>query len=446
MRTGGSLLLGLGLVTVILAGCIGETPTTGDGDLAPAYELVDALAALKDGEPTANMELLGRLDDGGNQEIDAWGDYLFVMKNPRMVIYDIADPADIQKVGEITLPGVKDVKVSNDGQWAFIGNDGGLGDVPALPSSKAGFYVVDISDKTNPVQKSFLKVEPRRGPHMVYYHETSDGRELVFGANADISINEFDRSTGTLKELARYGPELTDWNRDPQVVDVYYQGFAHDMFVMEDPVDNKTLMYVANWDAGLRIVDVTDPTKPTEVGKWMDYPDGHAGNLHTVSTDWIGDRRITVGSPEVGFSVVGGYHYAKGTEWTGVYVWDTTDPADIQLIGTWTHPDDRCAYAERGADEPFGTMGEGITSSHNLQFEDGRVYLAHYDCGAYVLDLSDDANLTAPQLLAYFTEDGMHTWDVIVHQGQMFLGDAKALFALHFVADTLGEDGVTSRA
>lgn len=435
----------IALLASVLAGCVGS-----DDDRLPAAEtpgypvLEDPLAALAAGNATSNLHLLGKWDDGGNQEIDAWGDFLFVMKNPRVVILNVSDPADIRQVGEITLPGVKDVKVSNDGKWAFVGNADAQGDHPLLPTTNSGFYVLDVSDKTNPTLKSFLPVGPRRGPHMVFYHETASGDELVFGANADVSINRFDRTTGTLTELARYQPDVvTDWNRDPQVFDVYYQGYAHDMFVMDDPVDNKTLMYVANWDAGLRIVDVSDPANPVELGKWMDYPDGHAGNLHTVSTLWIGDRRITVGSPEIGFSVVGGYHYAMGTEWTGVYVWDATDPADIKLLGTWSNPRDECALAKR--DLP-GPLAEGATSSHNVQLEAGRVYLAHYDCGVWVLDVSTPELQAAPELLAYHDEDGMHTWDVVVHRGAMMLGDATGVIALHLPLDTLGEAGLSSRA
>lgn len=445
-----ALLLATALTTLVLAGCIGDSTPETNVETAPVPELADAMALLDAGEPSANLDVLGRLDEGGNQELDAWGDYVFTMRNPDLVILNVSNPADIHEVGRITLPAVKDVKVSNDGNYAFVGHDGGLTEPVILPpTSQAGFYVLDVSDKSNPKQISYLQVGPKRGPHMVFYHETPDGRELVFGANADVSINEFDRSTGTLTELARYQPNVvTDWNRDPEVVDVYYQGYAHDMFVMDDPVTNQTLMYVANWDAGLRIVDVSDPANPKEIGKWMDYPEGHSGNLHTVSTDWRGDRRITVGSPELGFYVVGGYHYAQGTELTGTYVWDTTDPGNIQLLSYWSHPHEECRYAKRDLPGPEGTpIGpEGLTSSHNLQFEDGRVYMAHYDCGVVVLDLSTDELLEDPELLAYYREPGMHTWDVIVHKGAMYLGDSKALIGLHFVTDTLGEDGITSRA
>lgn len=437
-------------LSTALAGCIqADDPTGGTAlDDETQVRLEDALAALDAGNLSANIHRLGSFDEPA-QEVDAWEDYLVVMQNPKMKILDISNASDPQLVSELQLSGVKDVKWSDDGEYIFVGDDGGLTGPPAHPESTAGFYVVDASDKENPEVVSFKKVDGRRGPHMVFYHQTADGTELVMGANAEISINAFDRESGTLTELARYAPDIvTDWNRDPHVVDVLYQGWAHDMFVMEDPVDNTTLMYVANWDAGLRVVDLTDPAAPKELGKWDEYPEDHAGNLHTVSTDWIGDRRITVGSPEVGFSVVGGTLYAQGKERTGVYVWDTTDPADIELLGFWTHPREDCTYAGRGADQPFATMGEELTSSHNLQFEDGRVYMAHYACGIVVLELDGPhgGTLAEPKLLA-FDEDGMKSvWDVLVHKGVTYVGDPAGVFVDHFVIDTMGEDGISGRA
>ncbi|MBW3582303.1 MAG: hypothetical protein KY455_04310 [Euryarchaeota archaeon] len=436
-----TLLLVVALTAVAVSGCISDEPVTGEAPPVAPVVLEDALAALRAGNASANFERLGAFKDGTAQEIDAWGDYLAVMQNPKLRILDISDPTNVTLLSELTLTGVKDVKWSDDGQYIFVGDDGGLAAPKTIHvDGTAGIYVIDASDKSDPKVKSHLPIGPRRGPHMVFYHQTTDGRELVMGANADVSISEFDRKTGTLKELARYSPDVVfDWNRDPHVFDLYYQGFAHDMFVMEDPVENRTLMYVANWDAGLRIVDLSDPSKPKEVGKWMDYPESHSGNLHTVSTLWLDDRRITVGSPELGFAVVGGTHYVQGDELTGVYVWDTTDAANIELLSYWSHPDDVCKYAGRDQE----AFGEELTSSHNLQFEAGRVYLAHYACGVLVLDLADPK---APALIA-FDDDGLDdVWDVIVHKGVSYYGDVSGVFSTRFALDVLGVDGLSSRA
>ena len=198
-------------------------------------------------------------------------------------------------------------------------------------------------------------------------------------------------------------------------------------------------MDVANWDAGLRIVDISDPANPVELGGWNDFPDGHEGNLHTVATEWIGDRRITVGTVEVGFAVVGGYHYAMGSDRSILYVWDTTDPANIQLVGQWENP--------RG--EPSGrdmVPGEGVTSTHNFQLEQGRVYLAHYGLGVFVLDVATSATQAAPALLAYHQEPGDSVWDVVLVRGALVSSGSVGLVALHYMPDLLGPGGLDSRA
>ena len=424
----------------LAAGC--ASAPAREADAGPeAAVLEDSLAAYRSGSRLSNMEELARFG-GTSAELDAWGHYLFADEGSRLVIYDVQDPAAPMQVGEVNgLPGVLDAKVSDDGDWLFVGEDAEASAAPLGGTGPftGGFYVVDVSDKSHPKPVSYLPVGPRRGPHMVFYHQTAAGDELVFGANADISINRFDRSTGTLTEISRYQADLvTAFNRDPQVFDALYQGWAHDMFVMEDPRDGRTLLYVANWDAGLRIVDVSDPARPVELGGWNAFPEGHEGNLHTVSTEWVGDRRITLGSVEVGFAVVGGYHYALGTDRSILYVWDTTDPADVRLLGTWENPDG----APSGRDM---VPGESVTSTHNVQLEQGRAYLAHYGLGVFVLDVSTPEAQASPRLLGHHRDLGS-VWDVVVADGVLYASGSAGTVALRFSLDTVGPDGIDSRA
>jgi hypothetical protein len=272
----------------------------------------------------------------------------------------------------------------------------------------------------------------------VSYHQTPDGRELVFGANADVSINEFNRASGTLRELARYQPDIvTAYNRDPEVFDVYYQGWTHDMVAVSDPATGKTTLFTASWDAGLRVVDVTDPESPVELGGWNDFPEGHEGNLHTVSSEVIDGRTITVGAVEVGFALVGGTHYVTNTDRSIVYVWDTTDPADIVLLGQWENPDGK------PADRAEVEGGEG--STHNLQLEGGRIYLAHYNMGVFVLDASTADAQAGPPLLAYHKEPDDTVWDVVLNDGILYAAGSQGVIALHYVPDVTGEAGIDSR-
>ncbi len=441
------VLLAALVAAPVLAGCLSDD----EAGLAVQTRLEDALGLWREGAPLANVVVLGEWRDGGAEEADAWGDFLAVDRGPAVHILNVSDPEAITEVSVISGPfTAKDVKFSDDGQWLFIGDDAaasgtsGAGGLD-LPAQAGGFYVYDVSDKENPQFASHLPVGPRRGPHMLAYHQTAGGEELVVGANADVSINRFDRETGTLTEIARYEADpLTAFNRGPNVVDAYYQGMAHDMFVMEDPIEGRTLMYVANWDAGLRIVDLSTPSQPVEIGAWNDFPDGHSGNLHTVSTEWIGDRRITVGAVEVGFDIVGGIPFALDQERSVVYVWDTTDPEAIQVLGEWENPDG--TPPGQGGLAAAQVTGDEILSTHNLQLENGRVYMAHYGLGVWILDVSTPEAQAEPQVMAYYLEDGQNTWDVVVHHGVMWSSGVEGVIGLNFLLDRMGPGGVTSRA
>jgi hypothetical protein len=301
-------------------------------------------------------------------------------------------------------------------------------------------YVFDVSDPENPERVDYEPVGPSRGPHMVYYEEF-DGRELVFAAaGQSVVIHEFDRDSGELSELARYEPGQLSQQRDPQRLGPLYntQGWLHDMFVNEQ-ADGTLRMYVAAWDAGLHVVDVTDPENPDAQGTWSDFGENEAGNLHTVATEEIGERRITVGAVEVGFAVVGGTLYATGDEKSVTYVWDTTDPENPELLGKWMNPIDPNSDRNR-------VPGERVNSTHNLQIENGRVYQAHYELGVWVFDVSTPANQTDPPTVAYHNTDAMHTWDVVLDDGVMYTSGEVGVKGLNFALDPVGEDGVTSRA
>jgi hypothetical protein len=445
MRT--AVGLALLLVAPAIAGCVGST----DEDVAPASrmsanvseELEDVQEALDAGETSANVDVLGTWKDGVSQEADPWQDKVFVGRGGHVAILNVSKQDAPEEEGEITdVPRALDVKVSDDGNYAFVGDDqqGSTDETGGTGPFTGGIYVFDVSDPSSPERVAYEPVGPSRGPHMVYYQQTADGQELVFAAAGDsVVIHAFDRESGELEELSRYQPGQLSQDRDPNRAGALYntQAWLHDMFVMEED-DGSLMMYVAAWDAGLHVVDVTDPSSPERLGSWNDFADDEAGNLHTVATDWIGDRRITVGAVEVGFAVVGGTLYATGDEKSVTYVWDTTDPEAPELLGKWTNPVDPTSGRDYAP-------GEEISSTHNLQLEDGRIYQAHYDLGVWVLDVSTPENQTDPTTVGYHYTDEMNTWDVVLNDGVMYTSGSVGVKALGFALDEPGQ-GPTSRA
>ncbi len=435
-------LLAVAMIAIGLSGCA-SAPVDGEPVIeTPGFvpgELDDALAAWLAGNQSANLELIGQWQQSA-AEIDAWEDHVAVWSGSNVVILHRQDDngtVAFTEVSSIGGTGSKDVKWSDDGDWIFIGNDEQASNTPLgnVADRNGGFYVFNVADKAVPEQTHFLPVGPTRGPHMVFYHQAADGTEMVLGANGDISVNTFDRSTGRLTETARYMPAPTEVDRHPDRLDAYYQVYAHDMFAMTDNVTGQELMYVANWDAGLRIVDITDPANIVELGGWNDWPEGHSGNLHTVSTEWSGDRRITVGAVEVGFAVVGGKPYALDQEVSAMYIWDTTDPANVELISWWENPEGLSAGRSETGD---------LRSTHNLQLENGIVTMAHYGLGVVMLDISTPELQKEPKLLG-FTNPGS-AWDAIIMDGAVLASGGFGVTAYSFPLFELGAPEIDSRA
>ena len=121
-----------------------------------------------------------------------------------------------------------------------------------------------------------------------------------------------------------------------------------------------------------------------------------------------------------------------------VYVWDTTDPESIVLLGQWENPD------KKPADRAEADGAEG--STHNLQLEGGRIYLAHYNMGVFVLDASTEATQAGPALLGFHKEPDDTVWDVVLNDGVLYSAGTQGVIALHYVPDAMGEDGIDSNA
>lgn len=123
-------------------------------------------------------------------------------------------------------------------------------------------------------------------------------------------------------------------------------------------------LYVNHWASGLVIADVTDPARPSELGRFS-YPDATS---HASAVGVFGGRTIV---------------FEGGEDWGAhLRVIDATDPSNPTLIAE---------YARRPE-----------ISLHNMQLVGTRLYVAWYQDGLRVLDVSNPA---APTEIGYF-----NTW------------------------------------
>lgn len=323
-------------------------------------------------------------------------------------LVDASDPAKPVLVSKTITRGYgADVKLSDDAGTVLMSLQGFGGSactlfagdvVPPRPSrGTCGLQVWDASDKAEP---RFLWTLPSSsgGSHMLDF-------EVLHGV-------------ATLAMAAQGTPQSVPFavllgDRTPMTVGRADTGFVHDVTLRLDPLEpSRSLAFVANWDSGVRVYDITDPSRPALLGHWVPPP-GSGGRIHTVMPMALEGRRIVVAEQEnFGQDVV-----------SKLFFLDATDLGNIVLLGTWQNPDGKMA-------------NEGFVrwSTHNFNIVDGKLYLAHYHGGVLVLDVSSLAKLAAPPILANvlpamppvagaFGSDVPLTWDAVPHGGVVWATD-----------------------
>jgi len=346
---------------------------------------------------------------GKMTEIEFRGDYAYVAAYNDLYIVDVKDPYDIQVVGHYHDRNgrIIDVKVSDDGNWAIVNNE--LTNVDNLDPVPAGINegfnsidLIDVSDKTNPVIKDTW-INPPAGYHNQHIH-TINGEQFLFLCDGygDLYTGRTRPGTQIAKIVippvgGNATPKIVPWGEfriDPADTNGG-RLYNHDNVAQKHPITGQDLLYIAYWDAGLRVVDISNPPaiggnwRPPQIGKWDDFDPQEEGNIHHAVPypGLIDGRHFTVIAPEFG-----GFHPNTGI----IRIIDTTDPTNPTLVGTWTIPGNHTMPA-----------GSGLSfSPHNLDLGNGHIYLAHYHAGIWVIDISTLEKARNPSTLGYYLPHG----------------------------------------
>jgi hypothetical protein len=209
-------------------------------------------------------------------------------------------------------------------------------------------------------------------------------------------------------------------------------------FVVFEDIDvDGDLVYVADWNFGLRVFDVSNPAAPVALGALATpgYPSAvrHVGDRVYLgeSTNGGALRVIDVSDPakpvELGFTlttkamaiaVAGELVYVADESLGdpgGLRIFDPSDPAKITLVGQYTGCSDvrdvaltgtvavlACAFdgfhlvdvSDPAAPAPLAVwVPEGVTSAWSVAADGDRAYLGH-DIGVDAVDLTDPAKPT----------------------------------------------------
>jgi hypothetical protein len=387
---------------------IGE-PLTDDG-FDPAFPAVnlERIATLT-GEPERTPGLAE-----GFIETAVKDGYAYLCRSGTdegLVIFDVRDIESPTYVSSLRLDAgfEADIEVSDDGNWAFWETQRipGFGvpdtaDPTSLPGALPyGIHIVDISDKANPAWAGFTPVPPN-GPHSITYANIG-GKDYVFASvyswqYVGTSVTPVRLAPPGMQRLVIY--ELDASGPVAQLVEVstYVDPAAegesivppeeimpHDVSVSVHPFTNRTYAYVAYWNLGVVIVDVTDPANPTRVGAATDFGLAPTKEIHMArqSEVPIDGKVVIVAEPEISGQPTTGY----------MSVIDVSDPANPAFISNWKIPGN-------------ATSGGGGRGPHYFDLRDGRVVLASYSAGFWVFDIHDHDNLLRPRTVAYSAVQG----------------------------------------
>ena len=330
------------------------------------------------------------------------------------LLADVRDPLADREGGPLRV--IFDVKldVTDPTTLAVAG--------PANPRRGAvsGLLTVDVSDPARPVEVAFHATD-----FPVHNCFVRDGLAYLTGNDGGRNpIVIVDLETGT--EAGRWSvADVADaWAAVPAGL-----RSVHDVYVAGDAA------FVALWDAGTWILDVSDPADPTVRGR-VDVPDPEPlsalddaavrrratlppGNHHYVATDESGTllgvgreswgRRAAddtatatatpaadvaandsgaVTGPSSPATAADGAEFVGGP--SGIDLWDVSDPADPVPLATIPAPA-----------SPDPTYGGVWTTAHNFELSGGVLYSSWYRGGVKRHDVSDPG---APETVSWWRD------------------------------------------
>jgi hypothetical protein len=358
-------------------------------------------SARKQTHKSATLRLISEVGVEGATEVVAQNKWAYVATGDGFSVVEWRNPNRPEKVVDMHAPGVgiADVKVEGDvlavssqgsEEHDHSGGDGGN----TVPEDEIGTHFYDISDPTDPQYQGTFQVLPN-GVHNSHL----DGdiayicKESPFDDSALFIVDISDPSDPT--ELAEWRVEDAHSELDSPT------NFVHDVYAQDG------YAYLAYWDAGTRILDVSDPANPVEVSAFGEAPgadQGTSGDVNSRIYGPPGNAHYVQPSPDGDHVYVGAETYT--TYSGGIKVFDVTDFDAPEQVARIDPPD----------------IDEGIfgKTSHNFDVTRNRLYTSWYDGGATVFDITDPSN---PEQTYRYDPPGSSFWTAVRQRGFVIVSD-----------------------
>jgi hypothetical protein len=306
--------------------------------------------------------------------------------------WDVTNPASPVLTDSVVVDArtTNDVKVSEDGEVCVISREG-------ASNRRNGIVILDCTDPRDVEILSTFDDQLTGGVHNLFIYE-----DHVYAVNNGV----------------RFDVINIEDPRNPHRVgrfELDTPGHAiHDVWIVDG------IAYTSNWDDGVVVIDVGggdrggSPSNPLEIARFADV--GGATHAAFPYRSPEGRTYIFMGD-EIGRPGFDGQDTDRTPEFMAGYVHivDFTDPEDPEEVARYEVPE---------------------AGSHNLWIEDDRLYVAFYNGGLRVVDISGElkGNLfhqgrEIARYMAYdpdgYVANAPFTWGPQPHKGNLF-------FAEHF--------------
>ncbi|MBI2939849.1 MAG: hypothetical protein HYY04_05365 [Chloroflexi bacterium] len=390
----------------------GDNTATAEVAAAPATPTPTATVTPTATPSSSRVEFVGQI--GGVTRAVAVAErngvtYAYVGVGPRLVILDVSDPADPVLVGRSALlPGVVN-GLAVDASHAYIAaGDRGLrilevGTNPASPT-EVGFF--DTSGWTSDVAVV---------GNLAYLADGHLGLRILDVTNPAGPV-----------EVGAY--DTPGWTAGLAVAGRY-------VYLADSATRNKDGQ---NVPGSLRVVDVSDPAHPTEVGSYGSSGDARGvdvvGSYAYLADGRGGLRILDVTNPASptpvsqtatqgdawGVAVVGSYAYVADN-WWGIRIVDVTNPASPVVVGS-------------------GASSSASKEARDVAVAGTYAYVAGYSSGLRIVDVADP---TRPAPVGSFGPAG-YASAVAVADRNLSIAASNAGLRIVDVADPVGPTEVGS--
>jgi hypothetical protein len=370
--------------------------------------------------PTAAME--NKSAGGwacGETSVTSSGRHLAVVNSfttdVMFVLVDITDPAHPQKVGEFVMPEghAYDVAMTPDGAHVLLAQNnvrqgqitGALqqpyfrdactgAHVPTDPngllSVLPGVVLINVADPTHPkIVDGFFSGAV--GPQSVATSQVDGVTYAIVSAlqiEHQASFYEFFTVEGDKLDLQSVYQAPPVPGQTPAILNGHMDGT-----IAKHPLTHQTLAYLADWNAGMIVVDVSNIRVPLYVSSFSEMKDPTVyipadGSIHDVwpiNGTWEGRHYVLAGQELTDKPA------DRPSGW--VYILDDTDPANLKVAGRWTIPVER------------EWQGYLAFSLHYVGMVDRTLFVSSYHAGLWAVNLSTPEQIANPPTLGVFIPD-----------------------------------------